>query len=49
VAVAPGVLAIFDGIRGGSETDDERLAKGFVVFDALYAYGRDTEGAASAL
>ena len=48
-AVAPGVLAIFDGIRDGSETDDERLAKGFVVCDALYAYCRQTREAASEL
>ena len=37
-AVAPGVLAIFDGIRDGCETDAERLAAGFVVCDALYAH-----------
>ena len=36
--LAPGVLAIFDGIRDGSETDDERLRRGFVVCDALYAF-----------
>ncbi len=38
--VAPGVLAIFDGIREGSGGDDERLELGFVVCDALYAYCR---------
>jgi hypothetical protein len=48
-AVAPGVLAIFDGIRDGCETDEERLAKGFVVCDALYAYCRQTKEAASEL
>jgi hypothetical protein len=37
-AEAPGVLAVFDGIRDGCETDEERLAKGSVVCDALYAY-----------
>ena len=30
-SLAPGVLAIFDGIRDGSTTDDERLERGFVV------------------
>lgn len=37
-AIAAGVLAIFDGIRDGSSTDEERLERGFVVCDALYAY-----------
>ncbi len=37
-ALAPGVLAIFDGIRDGCTTDDERLVRGFVVCDALYQY-----------
>jgi len=37
-SLAPGVLAIFDGIRDGSETDEERLRRGFVVCDALYQY-----------
>lgn len=37
-AVAAGVLAIFDGIRDGSASDQERLERGFVVCDALYAY-----------
>ncbi len=36
--LAPGVLAIFDGIRDGCSTDAERLACGFVVCDALYQY-----------
>jgi hypothetical protein len=46
-AVAAGVLAIFDGIRDGSATDDERLQRGFVVCDALYAYCRSRREAAS--
>jgi hypothetical protein len=37
-SLAPGVLAVFDGIRDGSETDEERLRHGFVVCDALYQY-----------
>jgi hypothetical protein len=37
-SLAPGVLAIFDGIRDGSEADDERLTRGFVVCDALYRF-----------
>jgi hypothetical protein len=44
-AVAPGVLAIFDGIRDGCATDQERLARGFVVCDALYAYSRHRDAA----
>jgi hypothetical protein len=36
--LAPGVLAIFDGVRDGCDTDDERLERGFVVCDALYRY-----------
>jgi hypothetical protein len=43
--VAPGVLAIFDGIREGSGTDEERLLRGFVVCDALYAFCRVAPGA----
>lgn len=35
---AAGVLAIFDGIRDGSATDEERLERGLVVCDALFAY-----------
>jgi hypothetical protein len=46
-AIAAGVLAIFDGIRDGSVTDDERLQRGFVVCDALYAYCRNSEESAS--
>jgi hypothetical protein len=42
---ASGVLAIFDGIRDGSSTDEERLQRGFVVCEALYAYCRRKAGA----
>jgi hypothetical protein len=37
-AVAAGVLAIFDGIRDGCTSDEDRLERGSVVCDALYAY-----------
>jgi hypothetical protein len=33
-----GVLAIFDGIRDTSITDEDRLMRGAAVCDALYAY-----------
>jgi hypothetical protein len=46
-AVAAGVLAIFDGIRDGSRTDEERLERGFVVCDALYAFCQASRHAAS--
>jgi hypothetical protein len=46
-AVAPGVLAVFDGVRDGSGSDEERLERGFVVCDALYAYCRRVPEAAS--
>ena len=36
-----GVRAIFDGIRDGLRTDEERLSVGFDVCDALYAYCRE--------
>jgi hypothetical protein len=39
-AEAEGVLAIFDGVRDGSQSDEERLRRGFVVCDALYQYCR---------
>jgi hypothetical protein len=45
-AVAPGVLAIFDGIRDGSASDEERLGRGFVVCDGLYTYCRQAPEAA---
>ena len=35
---APGVLAVLTGIRDGSDNDHERLERGSVVCDALYAY-----------
>lgn len=40
-----GVRAIFDGIRDGLASDEDRLAAGFGVCDALYAYcrGRTTK------
>jgi hypothetical protein len=36
--IAPGLLAVFDGVRDGSQSDEERLERGFVVCDALYKY-----------
>jgi hypothetical protein len=35
-----GVRAVFDGIRDGLGSDDERLAAGFGVCEALYAFCR---------
>ena len=46
-AVAAGVLAIFDGIRDGCATDEERLERGFVVCDALYTFCTGSGEAAS--
>ncbi len=46
---AAGVLAVFSGVRDGVETDAERLRRGFVVCDALYAYCQRTRYAGSAL
>jgi hypothetical protein len=46
-AVAAGVQAIFDGIRDGCETDEERFAKGVVVCDALYSFCRRHKAAAA--
>ncbi len=40
-----GVLAIFDSIRDSCFTDEERLARGFVVCDGLYEYCRLTSAA----
>ena len=37
---SPGVLAIFDGIRDGAASDDQRIESGLVVCDALYEYCR---------
>ena len=48
-AIAAGILAIFDGIRDGSETDQERLHRGSVVCDALYAYCSNWKEAADEL
>ncbi len=42
-AVTAGVLAIFDGVRDGSASDEERLERGFVVCDALYVYCQRAE------
>ena len=33
-----GILAIFDGIRDGASNDQQRLARGSAVCDALYEY-----------
>lgn len=46
-AVTAGVQAIFDGIRDGCETDEERLAQGVVVCDALYSFCRRHKAAAA--
>jgi len=46
---AAGVLAIFDGIRDSSRTDDERLRQGFAVCDALYAYCQHSRQAGNVL
>jgi len=46
--IAPGVLAIFDGIRDSAIGDGERLERGFVVCDALYRYCWQNPGAAAA-
>ena len=42
---APGVLATFDGIRDDSRTDEERLERGLVACDALYAYCQQSKQA----
>ncbi|TMC12213.1 MAG: chromate resistance protein [Chloroflexi bacterium] len=44
-AVTAGVLAIFDGVRDGSTSDEQRLERGFVVCDALYAWCQRTASA----
>ena len=41
---SPGVLAVFDGIRDGSASDDQRIEAGLVVCDALYEFCRATSG-----
>lgn len=35
---SPGVMAIFDGIRDGASSDEQRLERGSAVCDALYEY-----------
>jgi hypothetical protein len=46
-----GIRAVFDGIRDGLASDEQRLEAGLVVCDALYAYctasARDTGSVAS--
>jgi len=37
-AEAPGILAIFDGVRDGCATDEDRLERGSVICEALYTY-----------
>ena len=46
---AAGVLAVFDGVRDGSATDEERLQRGFVVCDALFVHCRRNPDAGSDL
>ena len=36
-----GVRAVFDGIRDGQRSDEDRLSAGFGICDALYAYCRE--------
>jgi hypothetical protein len=36
--LAPGVLAIFDGLRESCQTDQQRLERGLVICGALYCY-----------
>ena len=36
-----GVRAVFDGVRDGLRSDEERLEAGFRVCEALYAYCRE--------
>lgn len=48
-AEAPGVLAIFDGIRDDCESDEERLTRGLSVCDALYAYCRRNQRAGATM
>jgi hypothetical protein len=40
---------VFDGIRDGCASDEERLERGSVVCDALYAYCLRRADAGSAL
>jgi hypothetical protein len=48
-AESPGVLAVFTGIRDSCDTDEDRLTRGSVVCDALYAYCAQTEQAGRSL
>jgi len=41
---AAGVAAIFDGLRDADTSDEERLARGMVICDALYAFCKGAEG-----
>ncbi len=41
---AAGVAAIFDGLRDADTSDEERLAEGMVICDALYAFCKSVEG-----
>jgi hypothetical protein len=42
-AEGPGLRAIAEGFAAMGISDEERLAKGFPVYDALYEYARKTE------
>jgi hypothetical protein len=48
-AEAVGVLAIFDGIRDECRTDEERMERGSVVCEALYAYCQHNKRAGTEL
>ena len=48
-AEAAGILAIFDGIRDGCATDEERLERGSVICEALHTYCSQHADAGSAL
>jgi hypothetical protein len=43
-AESAGVAAIFDGLRDATMSDDERLASGSIVCDALYTYCSNLPG-----
>jgi hypothetical protein len=47
-AESPGVLAVFTGVRDSCDTDAERLERGWIVCDALYAYCSQTKDVAPA-
>jgi hypothetical protein len=40
---AAGVAAIFDGLRDAETSDEERLARGMVICDALYTFCKGAE------